>query len=220
METISLTSYLSSLNCKPESVILDRCAEIGDLTAMRISKQTKLDVRANYERGILLSALANKYALTEFFEIGTGRGFVSGCVAEFCPNISRIMTVDNKNSAEAANLLLKSRVDIRRIRFVSADSLDLTPAIVGGKFDLFFIDGSHEGEDVRKDLNLCLGLAKEKFIVVFDDYSPKFASLKSEIDKFEREGIFDRMFAVQTDGQIFSGETTERLMVVGMKGIQ
>ena len=63
-------------------------------------------------------------------------------------------------------------------------------------------------------------MAKEKFIVVFDDYSPKFASLKKEIDKFESEGIFDRMFAVQTDGQIFSGETTERLMVVGMKGIQ
>lgn len=217
MQTISVTALFSSLGYDYISR-KDRCIEIGDKTAVRIEKKTKVPVRANYERGLLLASLADKFSLIEFLEIGTGRGFVSGCVADLCPVIRRIVTVDKSSSARAENLLRECSVDIDRIRFVSADSQSLTSKAIGGSFDLFFLDGLHTGEAIRNDIRLALSLAKKKFIAVFDDYSNKFSSLKKEIDKIENEGVFDSMIAVRTDGEIFAGNMTERLMVIGTKG--
>ncbi len=180
--------------------LLPRTIEIGDLTAARMDKQKQKMVRANYERGVLLAALANKFNLTAFLEFGTGRGFSSGCVAEFCPGISRIVTVDKDDPSRTRNLLKQARVSMDRMRFVTKMTKDLVVQDSGTGFDLFLIDAQHDGDAVNIDLHFALGVASEKFIMVFDDYNEKFNSVQQAILRAEQSGLFQDVILAMTDG--------------------
>lgn len=230
MKTQSLQDYMRSLqfDCRP---FMERTLAIGDLTAARPCKTTGRLIRANYERGLLLAGLSRQYNLSGFLEFGTGRGFSSGCVSEFCPTIRRVVTVDKKTSAQAKDLLLAAKVDVGLIKFVNKDTSSLTIKDTGNGFDLFLIDAQHDGDAVLRDLSFALSVASERFVIVFDDFNDKFCSVQKAILQSEKNGIFDDVTLVMTDGWLIDrrivGDPNPHIeretgsgMVVALKGFE
>lgn len=206
MDEIPLDQFLAKIkyDYKP---YLDRCIQIGDKTATRPGKAPNVLIRANYERGILLTALANTFGLTDFLEIGTGRGFVSGCVAEFCPTIRRIITVDRKNPETAKSSLKEASVDVSRIEFKTCLSSKLSKNDFSGKFNLFFIDGSHQVKDVTQDAELAFSLCDNRAAFVFDDHRPSLPGVHLAMKNLQVVEYLQQKLLVNTAGWLIENLT-------------
>lgn len=228
MVRLNIIDYLAQLqfDYKP---LLSRFIELGDKTAVR--NMNNQSYRRNYERGLLLVAIANWFKSNAFLEFGTGRGYVVGCVADMCENVTNITTIDNESTDSAAEMLRSLRVNIGRINFVKADISTLEDGAVTGRYDLTFIDAIHTGEAVEKDYKFFQRKSSVPHVVVFDDYRNLFPCVKTAINKLEDR--FDKCYLIHTDGWIIEntmigsapdadvvigGKEHESGMVVGVKG--
>jgi predicted O-methyltransferase YrrM len=186
---------------------VNRYIEIGDQTAIRTLKGTDKTYRRNYERGILLVAIAKHFHLTRFLELGTGRGYSVAALTEFCPTMQRLVTVDRVSCPDAKRLMSDCSVDVSRVEFVDANTSRLRPDQINGKFDFFFIDAEHTGRAVRQDCFFCRQKAKAPYVIVFDDYRKRFRSVKAVIDQMTQ---FDEMILVHTDSWIIKNECIKK----------
>jgi len=193
MKHVSLPDFLDIIEYDFDTDSLTDYKAIGDKTAIRDMKGKKY--RRNYERGILMAAIAEKFERTSLLEIGTGRGYVAACV-EKMSNVERIATVDRSSSDDARKLIKQCGIDTSNIEFVKGNANKMKPSDFTGRFDFFFIDGQHDGPSVQSNYALCQGLAEPKSIVVFDDYRNKFPSIKKVIDRMRLKNAY----LVHTDG--------------------
>jgi predicted O-methyltransferase YrrM len=178
MERKLIGQKLTEFGVDPGSLILGDFDALGEITAKKarshdspMYKHGKF-FRANYERGILMYNLVKQFKISTFLEVGTGRGYVSFCVAKAMFDFGipgKIVTIDPDIEKQGMEEILKfiPQEWWSKISFAKGTS----QAVLGDmndNFELVFIDGAHDYESVLHDWTW----AKEHFtkFCIFDDY--------------------------------------------------
>lgn len=164
---------------------------IGDSTAIRELRGQPY--RRNYERALLLMALASHFRCSRFLEFGTGRGFVTAAIASLKIPVH---TIDHKPTDIAKQLITDLGISVSNITFIGKPS-DKIKASKLPIFDLVFIDGGHDYPSVRNDFILAKKVCKKGFIV-FDDFRKKHGEVKKFIKRIRRPKLL-----VNTDGWVY-----------------
>lgn len=125
----------------------------------------------------LLRALARKYKVESYLEIGTWRG---ESVANVAPLVAEAVTINLPDEEMRALGMTEEYIDLHRlfskdlpnVTHLQANSLSFDFASLGKKFDMIFVDGDHHYEAVRSDSrHVLLALNKEKGIIAWHDYA-------------------------------------------------
>ena len=174
----------------------DKVCSIGDICAIRTNDVGEL-FRRNYERGMLLLAVAWKYQLCRLLEFGTGRGFVVACVS-LLDSIQDIYTIDRARERRTIGVAKKAGFLDSRTHFIQKNSFKLKSVDLQDDFDLVFIDGEHSEKAVKNDFKIALQHTTKKAIIVFDDYRNKHKEVKKYIKLLK----YDKLL-VSTDGWIY-----------------
>lgn len=175
----------------------DAILEIGDICAIRKTKQGK-SFRRDYERGLLMIAVALRYKPKNVLEFGTGRGFVT-TVLSMMDSVETICTIDKLPKSQTADIMRKSKyANMSKVKFVSKKSNKLNSSDISGEYDLVFIDGEHTGKAVAHDFKFSLKCTTPEAIIVFDDYRNKHAEVKKYIKNLQYDKIL-----VYTDGWVY-----------------
>ena len=89
-------------------------------------------------------------------------------------------------SIEAVKDLLKKFKD--NINLIKGNSNLILKKIDMTKIDYVFLDGGHDYDTVRNDLNNCIDVVKRKGTILCDDYNLSYApGVKKAIDEFVKE---------------------------------
>ena len=103
-------------------------------------------------------------------EIGFNIGYSASMWLEFDPkNKLKLTSVDigkHEDTVKAAEAVKNLYED--RFEFILCDSREVKPQLKDRLFDVAFIDGDHNTEGVRNDIQLCLDLGIP--YLVFDDW--------------------------------------------------
>ncbi len=174
---------------------IDEFIRIGDVTAIRHLK--KQQYRKNYERGILMVALARLIKARRVLEFGTGRGYVCACLVGMVESIEEVVTIDKENPDVVVDKFSQLGLSLDKMKFVTGNANNLSKDDVSGEFDLVFIDAQHDGKSVKSNYEYAKSKCHDDTIIVFDDYRSKFPSVKSVIDKIKMNKII-----IQTDGWV------------------
>ncbi len=101
----------------------------------------------------------------------------------------RYIKKQNPYSIEAVKDLLK-RYE-KNISLIKGNSNQLLKKIDMSKIDFVFLDGGHEYETVKNDLNNCIEVIKNEGTIICDDYDLSFApGVKKAIDEFIKKNNF------------------------------
>ena len=123
----------------------------------------------------------------------------SNSISEIIPNTEflnplktiyfRYIKKQNPYSVEAVKDLLK-RYE-KNISLIKGNSNQLLKKIDMSKIDFVFLDGGHEYETVKNDLNNCIEVIKNEGTIICDDYDLSFApGVKKAIDEFIKKNNF------------------------------
>lgn len=124
----------------------------------------------------LLRALAKRYAVQDYFEIGTWRGesvanvadVASRCVTFNLPKEAILELTHNPLYADLHGFFSNGMDHVEQV-YGDSQSFDFGPYL--GKFDMVFVDGDHHYESVKKDTETAFKLLKNGHsIVVWHDY--------------------------------------------------
>ena len=124
----------------------------------------------------LLRALAKRYAVKAYFEIGTWRGesvanvaeVVQRCVTLNLPKEDIVRLTENQQYADLHSFFSKN---IGNVEQLYGDSQNYDFQVHYGQYDMVFVDGDHHYESVRKDTETAFKLLKgERSIIVWHDY--------------------------------------------------
>jgi len=212
MKGKNIKKKLKDFSVNVDDIILGDFDAIGELTAKKargpdspMYKYGKY-FRANYERGILMYYLVRQFKITSFLEVGTGRGYVSFCVAKamYDSNINgTIITIDPDIEKQGMEEILKyiPQQWWSKIKFAKGVSQAVLPDI-NENFELVYIDGAHDKESVLHDWTW----AKSHFtkFCIFDDYfmsdeKRETMDIKSVVDTINE---YDKELII-TDRRIF-----------------
>ena len=125
----------------------------------------------------LLRALAKKYKVQDYFEIGTWRGesvanladVAEHCVTFNLPKENIIKLTDNKLYADLHSFFNKDLSNVEQL-YGDSQTFDFAPHF--SKYDMVFIDGDHHYESVKKDTETAFRLLKnDHSIIVWHDYA-------------------------------------------------
>ena len=125
----------------------------------------------------LLRALARKYQVESYLEIGTWRG---ESVANVAPLVREAVTINLPDHEMRALGQNEEYIGLHRlfseklpnVTHLQANSMDFDFASLEKKFDMIFVDGDHHYEAVRSDSGRLLqALNPGKGIIVWHDYA-------------------------------------------------
>ena len=110
----------------------------------------------------LLRALAKRYEVKDYFEIGTWRGesvtnlaeVAEHCVTFNLPKEDIIKLTDNQLYADLHSFFSKDLGNVEQL-YGDSQTFDFEPNF--GKYDMVFVDGDHHYESVKKDTALSFG---------------------------------------------------------------
>ena len=89
----------------------------------------------------------------------------------------------NPYTIEAVRGLLKKFKD--NVHLIKGNSNNVLEKIDMGKIDYVFLDGGHDYETVKNDLNCCSGVIENNGTVLCDDYNLSYApGVKNAIDEY------------------------------------
>ena len=124
----------------------------------------------------LLMALAKRYAVKDYFEIGTWRGesvanlaeVAEHCVTFNLPKEDIVKLTGNPLYADLHSFFSKELANVEQL-YGDSQTFDFVPYF--GKYDMVFIDGDHHYESVKKDTETAFKLLKgDRSIIVWHDY--------------------------------------------------
>ena len=123
----------------------------------------------------------------------------SNSISEIIPNTEfsnplktiyfRYIKRQNPYSLEAVKELLKKYE--KNITLIKGDSNQTLKKFDMSKIDFVFLDGGHEYETVKNDLNNCIEVINNNGTIICDDYDLSFApGVKKAIDEFVNKNDF------------------------------
>ncbi len=196
MLEMDILSLLDEWNIDKDKYI-DIVRDIGDVCAIRKTKKG-VTFRRDYERGILLIAVALHFNSHKVLEFGTGRGFVAGCLS-LLPSVESIHTIDKLKATETVGFMDKlSVINKEKVNFIQKNSFKLSAGDLDNDFDLVFVDGEHNRKAVSNDFNIAIKHTTDNAIIVFDDYRNKHKEVKKYISSLQYKKC-----VVFTDGWIY-----------------
>ena len=125
----------------------------------------------------LLRALAKRFSVKDYFEIGTWRGesvanladVAQHCVTFNLPKEDIVKLTGNQRYADLHSFFSKDLENVQQL-YGNSQTFDFAPHY--GKYDMVFVDGDHHYESVRKDTETAFKLLKgEHSIIVWHDYA-------------------------------------------------
>lgn len=170
---------------------------LGNLTKLRARGDGSF-YRANFESGMLLYALIQRFRPRRILEIGTGRGFGALSFAMGLRDAGidgRVLTIDVLSAEQRQDWAIDEgagpRVSplsrrevwerhferdllarIEQVRGTSLEVLDRLIRSADFAADLVYIDGDHSWPAVRHDYLASLLLVARPFRILLDDYQP------------------------------------------------
>lgn len=171
--------------------------------------------RPNYERGILATAMVNRYRPKRILEVGFGRGYWAVCAARAMTQAGidgQVISIDPSIDQQQITLMerLFPREWLSKITMVAGRSSDVIPELEG-RFDIVYVDGDHSYGGVKADWEA----VRDRFdqFTIFDDYymsesaTAKDVAVARAVDeipsKFERElVIMDRILFMDDRGDV------------------
>ena len=125
----------------------------------------------------LLKALARKYQVQNYFEIGTWRGESVANVADVVPhcvtlNLPLKDIIELTHNQEYADLHCFFSKNLNNVEQVFGNSMNFDFSKHFGRYDMIFVDGDHHYEAVKKDTQTAFKLLKnDNSIIVWHDYA-------------------------------------------------
>ncbi len=142
----------------------------------------------------LLKALARKYEVKSYLEIGAWRGESVAnisSVVETCysVNLSKNDILKLTNDEAYANSHHFFSKNISNVKIIDANSLTFDFSSLNKKFDMIFIDGDHHYESVKKDTQTAFSLLNDdNSIIVWHDYASTPEIIRWRITKAILDG--------------------------------
>lgn len=164
-----------------DDIVLGDFDQIGRFTAERTRNQDDENYkkygwayRSNYERGVFLYHLVQRFRLTSMLEIGFGRGYSTFCVAKSFHDFGlsgKILSIDPNIDEKFTSAIQKIMPQdwfsyINLVRGTSQEVIQQLPQ--SETFDIAYIDGDHSIDATRRDWDLVKDRATK--FVLFDDY--------------------------------------------------
>ena len=216
MKTIALNDYFNEIGYDWEKN-KDAIIAICKMTKSRVRPEGERFMWG-WEQQFLIDAIAKKYDIKKFFEIGTGRGTTS-YVVSFKPDIEEIVTLDTvpfdvKQDTAVnwipARLSMKDFFDAimwegkHKIKFLTSESVAFDSISHKDHFDLAFIDGNHTNFDI-----IMVDFHTADFVtdgpILFDDYNLKGCEAVTQVvDSILEKGEHDATL-VEFRGHLFEG---------------
>jgi predicted O-methyltransferase YrrM len=141
----------------------------------------------------LLKAIAQKFNVANYFEIGTWRGESATNLSEVVDNVFTLNLSDNelltlgKNNKYLEQQSHYSK-SVKNIHHLKGNSFSFDFSEFFGKMDLVFVDGDHSYAGVKNDTEIAFKLIKKnKGIIVWHDYGMSPELVRYEVLK----GIVD-----------------------------
>ena len=183
-----------------------------------------------YLHGFVLTSALHQY-ITEtgydsytILETGTARGFSSICMATILDKLKKngnIITIDKLSHTKSGIFQCidtvdgpKSRIEILKpwekfmkyIDFKCGDSNDILNNLKLDRIHFAFLDGHHEYNYVKYELEFVCKYQCSGDVIVCDDYTKnKFPGICKAIDEFLNNGLYESKIFYGTDGVIQRG---------------
>jgi predicted O-methyltransferase YrrM len=160
------------------------------LTPAHSSKNEGYVTAAQQEQ--FLDVLAEHPEIERVVEIGLNAGHSADIILRNCDNLTHFISFDiNKHRYTPAAIDYFSRFYPNVFRCIEGSSLVKVPEFVANHpdttVDLIYIDGSHEYDDVIKDIVNCQPLAHRDTLLWIDDYNGE--SVREAVHKCRDAGI-------------------------------
>ena len=142
---------------------------------------------------LLICSICSIANCENFFEIGTGRGTTSLSVS-LLKHIKKVITIDILDFDEKRDTYIDfkkayvSNHDLydmvpydekEKVMYCKNISYDFPKSAFQNYFDVLFIDGNHKVDNIIiDDFMVCEYMAKNEYIIVFDDYGPDWATTR------------------------------------------
>lgn len=130
--------------------------------------------------------------IRNFLEIGFNAGKANTILNKFF-NFEQIVAVDNF-SADTSSTDLMANLRRKNLALICGNSDKTGTLRIIEKFqpfDLIFVDGSHEYEDVKKDLgNYCKMLSDNGVLAAHDIHSREYVGVNKAWNEFKRQNNF------------------------------
>ncbi len=142
----------------------------------------------------LLKALAKKYNVTDYLEIGTWRGESVANVASVVPHCYTMNLPDETMlkmglSEDYVNAHRYFSKNLNNVTHIFAHSHEFDFKILDKKFDMVFIDADHHYESVIKDTQTAFNIIKDgKSIIVWHDYASSPETIRWDVMKAILDG--------------------------------
>jgi predicted O-methyltransferase YrrM len=140
----------------------------------------------------VLTNYQKKYKFQKYLEVGYSTGITNTILNKFF-NFKQIVAVDNF-SADISSTSLLANLRRKNLSLICGNSdskriLNIVKEF--GKFDLIFIDGSHEYENVKKDLeNYSKLLSNNGILAVHDIHSLEHPGVNKAWNEFKKKNKF------------------------------
>lgn len=169
-----------------------------------------------YQHGRLLYATLSDYLVRNSFnsinilETGTARGFSALCIAKALKDQNRegrIITIDqlphnvkmywncidDNDGAKSRAQLLADYSDLirRHIWFLEGNSKDVLAKLELSRIHFAFLDGGHDYEDVKLEIDHVVPRQKKGDIIFFDDYQESyFPGIVKAVEQLDKDGSY------------------------------
>ncbi|MDD3877426.1 MAG: class I SAM-dependent methyltransferase [Bacteroidales bacterium] len=135
----------------------------------------------------LLRALAKKYKVEDYLEIGTWRGESAANVA---PHVRNCVSLNLSDEELIKMGQTQAYIDSHRffskkisnVKHIAAHSHSFEFESLGTRFDMVFVDGDHHYESVKKDTQTAFNIIKkDDSIIVWHDYAASPETVRYDV---------------------------------------